>query len=111
MYNNKRRIIKIIIAVALLILSPILFSLPFSISYNRPDIVEIILVAFGLIELLIVMIMYQIKSRRLYKDGMSNSDYIKTDKYKTYRTAKIVLLSTAGINIFLSILVFVIFVK
>ena len=109
--NNNKRTIKIIIISAILILFPFIIGIPFTLGYQRPVILEVVLALFGLIELLVLMIIIQLKQRKLYKENMTNSEFKMTDGYKKYKTAIIIILSTAGANLMLSLLYFYFFVK
>ena len=57
--NNNKRTIKIIIISAILILFPFIIGIPFTLGYQRPVILEVVLALFGLIELLVLMIIIQ----------------------------------------------------
>lgn len=107
---NKKNIFKTIIIYIILIGLPIIIGLPLIFIFNNKQLLEISLIVFGLIELLIIMIMYQAKTRRLYKLGMTNSDFRETDKYKTYIYMVKILLITGLINILLSVIYFYLFV-
>ncbi len=111
MNNNKKRIIKIIIISAILVLLPFIIGIPFTIGYNRPVILEVVLALFGLVELLVFMILIQLKQRKLYKEDLTNSEFKATDGYKKYNIAKIIILSTAAANLFNSLIYFYFFVK
>ena len=112
MNNNykKNRIITIIVFSSILILLPIIIGLPIVFGFNRKELFEVVFVVFGLLELLVIMIMYQVKVRRLYKAGMTNEDFKETQGYKKYNTAKLILFITALVNLLLSLLYFYIFV-
>ena len=108
--DRKKVIINSIIFVAILILIPIVIGLPFTLAFGNKEILEVSFAVFGLLELLVLMIMIQIKSRRLYKNNMSNKDFKETTKYLQYKRVFYILLSTASINLLFSLLYFYIFI-
>ena len=108
--DKKALIIRTIIISLILIGFPFLVGIPLIFIFDNKQLLEISLIVFGLIELLIIMIMYQVKTRRLYKEKMTNEDFKETDKYKTYIYSIKILLITGLINIFLSLIYFYIFV-
>ena len=111
MNNNykKKRILTIIVFSSILIITPIIIGIPLVFGLNRKELFEIVFVVFGLLELLAIIIMYQFKVRRLFKTGTTNENFKKTPNYNKYNTAKLVLLSTALVNLLLSLLYFYIF--
>lgn len=108
--TKKKSIIKTIIYVSVLLLTPIIIGLPFTLGFDNKIILEVSFAIFGLLELLAIMIMIQAKQRRLYKTNTTNSDFKRSPKYQTYRSARFILLITAIINLVLSFLYHYIFV-
>ena len=109
-YESKaKKIIKTIIYSLILVLLPLIIGIPLRFAYDRRVILETIIVIFGLLELLVISIMYQIKSRRLYKDKMSNSEFKMTDGYKKYKYVIYLFLFTAIYNFIESLFYFLIF--
>ena len=99
MNNNykKKRILTILVFSSILIITPIIIGIPLVFGFNRKELFEIVFVVFGLLELLAI------------KTGTTNEDFKKTPNYNKYNTAKLVLLSTALVNLLLSFLYFYIF--
>ncbi len=102
-------IIKTIIYSLILVLIPLIIGMPFRFAFDRRVILETVIVMFGLIELLIISIMVQLKSRKLYREKMTNSDFKMTDGYKKYRYVILLLLFTAIYNFIESLFYFLIF--
>ena len=109
-YESKTKIIiKTVIYALILVLLPLIVGIPLRFAYDRRVILETIIVIFGLLELLVISIMYQLKARRLYKDKMSNSEFKTTDGYKRYKYVIQLLFFTAIYNFLESLIYFLIF--
>lgn len=108
--DKKKVIINSIIFIAILMIVPIAIGLPFTLAFDNKEILEVSFAIFGLLELLFLMIMIQVKSRRLYKNNMTNKEFKETPNYFQYRKVFYILLSTAFVNLLFSLLYFYIFV-
>lgn len=102
-------ILKKVITIIILTIIPIAIGLPFSIVYNRYEIVEIMLVITGCFELLAI----NIRSRRREKQNLKKYqryDSKKTDEgYEEYNSVKITLIISGLINLLASLIWFFIF--
>ena len=102
-------ILKKVITIIILTIIPIAIGLPFSIVYNRYEIVEIMLVITGCLELLAI----NIRSRKREKQNLKKYqryDSKKTDEgYEEYNNVKIILIISGLINLIASLIWFFIF--
>lgn len=94
----------------LLTLIPIAIGLPFVFIFDRKDILEIVIVVWGLLELFALNLRHNGNNRRLYKKKMTKEEFRMSEDYPAYvRVGNLILIS--GIfNLVLSVIYFWIFV-
>ena len=94
----------------LLTIIPIVIGLPFVFIFKRNDILEIVIVVWGLLELLALNLRHNGNNRKLYKKKMTKEEFKMSEGYPSYvRIGNLILIS--GIfNLFLSVIYFYIFV-
>lgn len=104
---------KIILAVwyVVLTLIPILIGLPFTLIYDKPEVIEVSLVVFGLLELLAFNIRNGLSDRKLYKKKIMKEDWKKTEEYRQFVQIRTMLIISGIINLSLSFIYFYIFVS
>ena len=97
------------ITIVLLTVIPILVMLPFAITKNRIDYIEISLIVFGCLELLVLNVRVgrrERTNRKLYNRYKSDP---KDEGYDEYRNLQNILIISGVVNILLSVLWFYIF--
>lgn len=105
------KIAKKILIFVILTLIPVAIGLPFRFGFDRKVIFEVTMAVFGLLELLVLMVRIFLKDRKLYKKGISSSEFKESDNYKNYVNIQIILLVSAVINLLISLLYFYIFIR
>ena len=100
---------KNIITIILLTLIPMLIMLPFAISKNRIELVEVGLIIFGCLELLVLNVRVgkrERHNRRTYNRYKSNPE---DEGYSEFRNSQNLLIISGVVNILLSVIWFYIF--
>lgn len=101
--------IKRIIIVAIISVIPIIVTLPFAITYERMELVEIMLVIAGCLELLA----FNIRSRRKERDNVKKYGRRNTkatdEGYNEYQNVKYILILSGLVSLLLSFIWYLIF--
>lgn len=94
----------------LLTLIPIAIGLPFIFIFKRNDILEIIIVVWGLLELLALNLRHNVNNRKLYKKKMTKEEFKISEEYPTYVRIGNLILISGLFNLLVSVIYFYIFV-
>lgn len=95
-------IIKKIGIYSLLSILPIIIGLSFSLIFNNMVILEVVLVVFGLLEILYMNLRASRRNKLIY----NNKDYYSEKEYLSYQAKQNILFFSGIINIFISMLIF-----
>ena len=102
MQNNKKNIIYIV----LLTIVPILFGLPFAISMNKMEIVEVVLIVTGCLELMAFTLRIGRREKKNIKKYYRYKSHEEDEGFAEYRSLQNMLLISGIVNIIVSVVWF-----
>ena len=94
----------------LLTIIPISIGLPFVFIFGRNDILEIVIVIWGLLALLDLNLRYNGNNRKLYKKKMTKEEFKMSEEYPSYVRVGNLILFSGIFNLLLSVIYFYLFV-
>ena len=106
MDTNNKKILKMIIAIFIMFLVPVLIALPFLLIYQRAEIMEVSLLVSGLFYLLGMNLRYSFKTRRNHKLHRTDKEFKESDKGHRYVTIQNTMIIAGLINIAASVIYF-----
>ncbi len=101
----KRKIIHTLIFIGLAAF-PILLGLPFVYIYDNKVVIEVSLVVMGLLEWLVVNLRISANNRRLWKKGMTKTQFKLSKDYRSFIYWQWFLFISGLVNVLLSLIFF-----
>ncbi len=94
------------IAILIMAIVPVLIALPFQISYQNKDIIEVALVVSGLFYLLGMNLRYSLKTRKNHKLHRTDQEFKESDSGKRYVLIQNTMIIAGFVNLALSLAYF-----
>ncbi len=98
--------IKRIGIILLLVIMPLAIGVPLYLVYDRPELLEVPLAAFGIFELLVLSITIHIRDHKKRKAGVLIKEDKGSEEYKKHVNFRTIILISAAINLALSLIFF-----
>lgn len=88
---------------------PLAIGIPLFLAYKRPELLEVPLAIFGVLELLVLTVTIQVRDNKKRKAGKLLKEDKDSEEYQTYINFRKIILISAFINLALSLIAFLVF--